>query len=74
MQSGNRDIFLDNHNDSVYIENQFEKLKSMAQENGTAIGIGHIQNKDLLSVLNRQATNLHEEGFELVFVSELIRN
>ena len=74
MQSGNRDIFLDNHNDSIYIENQFEKLKSMAQENGTAIGIGHIQNRDLLSVLNRQATSLHEEGFELVFVSELMRN
>jgi polysaccharide deacetylase 2 family uncharacterized protein YibQ len=74
MKSVNRDIFLDNHNDSVYIENQFEKLKSVAQENGTAIGIGHVQNKELLSVLNRQAKSLHEEGFELVFVSELIRN
>jgi len=74
MQFGYRDIFLDNHNDSVYIENQFEKLKSVAQENGTAIGIGHIQNEDLLSVLNHQARSLHEEGFELVFVSELIRN
>ena len=74
MQSGCRDIFLDNHHDSVYIENQFEKLKSVAQEHGTAIGIGHIQNKDLLSVLNHQTRSLHEEGFELVFVSELIRN
>ena len=74
IQSGSRDIFLDNHSDPTYIEKQFEELKSAARERGTAIGIGHIQNKNLLSVLNDQVTTLHEEGFELVFVSELLRN
>jgi len=74
MQSGNRDVFLDNHNNSIYIDKQFEKLKSAARERGIAIGIGHMQNKNLLSVLNRQLTTLHEEGFELVFVSEVVGN
>ena len=74
MQSRNRDIFLDNYNDSTYIDKQFEKLKSAARGRGTAIGIGHMQNQNLLSVLNHQLTTLHEEGFELVFVSEVVGN
>jgi polysaccharide deacetylase 2 family uncharacterized protein YibQ len=69
-----RDIFLDNVNNALYIEKQFEKLKSASLERGWAIGIGHIQNRHLLSVLNRHAKALHDEGFELVFVSELVGN
>ena len=74
LQTGNRNKLHDNHNNSIYIDKQFEKLKSAARERGKAIGIGHIQNKYLLSVLNRQITTLYEEGFELVFVSEVIGN
>lgn len=74
MKSGDRDIFLDNHNDYTYINNQFEQLKSIARKRGTAIGIGHIQNNYLLQVLNHQLETLHNEGFELVFASEVIGN
>ena len=74
MESGIRDIFLDNHDDFAYIHKQFEELKAIARERGTAIGIGHMQNKNLLKVLNHQMATLHEEGFELVFVSEALRN
>ena len=74
MKSGDRDIFLDNHNDYTYINNQFEQLKSIARSRGTAIGIGHIQNNYLLLVLNHQLETLHNEGFELVFASEVVGN
>jgi polysaccharide deacetylase 2 family uncharacterized protein YibQ len=72
MGFASRDIFLDNHNNVLYIEKQFQKLKSASRERGWAIGIGHIQNNHLLSVLNRHVETLHDEGFELVFVSELM--
>jgi polysaccharide deacetylase 2 family uncharacterized protein YibQ len=74
MPSARRDIFLDNHDDFSYINGQFELLKVAARENGTAIGIGHIQQQNLLVVLNRQIRNLDKEGFELVFASEVLTN
>jgi polysaccharide deacetylase 2 family uncharacterized protein YibQ len=74
MKSGNRDVFLDNLDDFAYIQAQFEELKAIARKRGTAIGIGHIQRKNLLEVLNHQMATLQEEGFELVFASEVLQN
>ena len=36
-----RDVFLDNIQEQVYITGQFAQLKKIAQKYGTAIGIGH---------------------------------
>jgi polysaccharide deacetylase 2 family uncharacterized protein YibQ len=74
MSSSRRDVFLDNSDDFTYINGQFELLKETARKNGTAIGIGHIQQQNLLGVLNRQILNLDEEGFEMVFASEVLSN
>ena len=74
MESGIRDVFLDNHDDLAYIHKQFEELKAISRERGTAIGVGHMQNENLLEVLNHQMATLHEEGLELVFASEALRN
>jgi polysaccharide deacetylase 2 family uncharacterized protein YibQ len=74
IESGKRDVFLDNHDDFAFINKQFEELKTIARERGTAIGIGHMQNQNLLDVLNHHMATLHEEGFELVFTSEALRN
>jgi polysaccharide deacetylase 2 family uncharacterized protein YibQ len=74
LPSTKRDIFLDNHKDFASINAQFEKLIHMAKTNGTAIGIGHVQNENLLRVLNYQLPLLHKDGIELVFVSESISN
>jgi hypothetical protein len=74
IRSAERDVFLDNHDDFTYINEQFEKLKRIARERGTAIGIGHIQNEHLLEVLNHQLKHLNDEGIDLVFASEALIN
>jgi len=74
IQSTKRDVFLDNHDDFAYINGQFEELKRFAQARGTAVAIGHIHNENLLKVLNEQLPRLEEEGFELVFASEVVTN
>jgi len=66
-----RDIFLDNKDDAAYIRRQVQKLKKKAQRNGTAVGIGHDRRATLL-VLIEEMPKMEEEGYEFVFVSELV--
>jgi polysaccharide deacetylase 2 family uncharacterized protein YibQ len=72
MASGRRDVFLDNTDDYTAINTQFEKLKNIALSRGTAIGIGHIQSKNLITVLNDQFALLKRDNITLVFVSEAV--
>lgn len=67
-----RDIFLDNINDPGYIKSQINKLKSRAKIYGQAIGIGH-DRKATLMVLKEMLPYAEKEGYEFVFVSELVR-
>ena len=73
MKTGRRDIFLDNQHDFSSINGQFEKLKAIALEEGSAVAIGHFQNENTVKVLNHQLPILRSEGIELVFASELVR-
>ncbi len=73
MKTGRRDIFLDNENNFSSINGQFEKLKAIALEEGSAVAIGHFQNENTVKVLNHQLPMLRNEGIELVFASELVR-
>jgi len=66
-----RDIFLDNENDPVDIRRQMQKLKNKANRAGQAIGIGH-DRRNTLSVLIEEIPKIKEEGYEFVFVSELV--
>lgn len=69
-----RDVFLDNDDNFSYINSQFESLKRIARKRGTAIGIGHIQSKNLPAVLNHQLPLLKEENIQLAFASEVVSN
>jgi len=74
LKTAKRDIFLDNKDDFAYINSQFEKLKAAAQQNGTAIGIGHLQSSNMIKVLNYQLPLLSKEHCTLIFASEAVRN
>jgi polysaccharide deacetylase 2 family uncharacterized protein YibQ len=71
VSHASRDIFLDNIQDTEAIKNQFEKLKRVAKQRGSAIAIGHPYPTTLESLRN-ELPLLEEEGFELVFCSELL--
>jgi polysaccharide deacetylase 2 family uncharacterized protein YibQ len=74
IPSAKRDVFLDNHSDISYIRAQFEELKRIALEKGTAVGIGHAHSESLLQVLTEQLPGLRNEGIALVYASELVSN
>jgi len=67
-----RDVFLDNHNDFKYIQEQLEKLKRLAAKRGLAIGIGH-DRKNTLLVLKQMLPQMEKEGYEFVFLSQVAR-
>ena len=60
-----RDIFLDNEPTIEAVALELEKLKTIARQNGFAIGIGHPY-PATLDVLEQQLPLLREEGFELI--------
>ena len=74
VPTAERDIFLDNDNSFDYINEQFENLKGMAKQHGTAIGIGHFTSENTLKVLNYQLSRLGEQNFRLIFASEAIQD
>ncbi len=66
-----RDVFLDNNNDRVYIEKQFRILVRKARQKGRAIAIGHA--RDLTwQIVKEQTEKLSKEGFEFVTVKSMI--
>jgi polysaccharide deacetylase 2 family uncharacterized protein YibQ len=74
LPSAKRDVFLDNQRDLPYIRGQFEEAKAIARKRGSAVAVGHLQSENLLRVLKEELAQLEEEGFELVFVSEVTLN
>jgi polysaccharide deacetylase 2 family uncharacterized protein YibQ len=73
LPAARRDVFLDNVDSYAAIDAQFEKLKQIAKERGTAIGIGHIQRVHTLPVLNAQYEKLKAENISLVFASDAVK-
>jgi polysaccharide deacetylase 2 family uncharacterized protein YibQ len=67
-----RDIFLDNRVESGYIRAQLYKLKQKARLYGQAIGIGH-DRKVTLEVLRDVMPQFVQEGYQFVFVSQILR-
>ncbi|MBI4388325.1 MAG: divergent polysaccharide deacetylase family protein [Candidatus Omnitrophica bacterium] len=66
-----RDVFLDNELEADYIHGQIEELASLAKRNGSAIGIGHFK-QGTLSILKEEIVRLEQDGFEVVFLGELL--
>jgi polysaccharide deacetylase 2 family uncharacterized protein YibQ len=73
INSGRRDVFLDNVPEKSLIRAQLKKLVALARERGTAIGIGHPY-RATLAVLHEALPKLKQQGIELVPVSQLIKD
>ncbi len=70
-----RHVFLDNVDEPAYIRRQLFRLAASAERKGGALGICHVGSSHLntLDVLIEEIPLLISQGFEFVFVSELIR-
>ena len=71
LANAQRDVFLDNQQDPDYVRSQFRRLIAKAQEEGTAIGIGHPY-PATLAVLAEEIPRLAGQGIQLVPVSKLV--
>ncbi len=70
-----RDVFLDNRDDKRSIRRQLQILAARARSRGYAVGIGHVGASHLntLEVLREEIPKLKDQGFEFIFVSEIVR-
>lgn len=66
-----RDVFLDPDTSRGTVEREFARLKSLAREQGYAVGIGHPY-ATTLEYLEKVLPNLHDEGYELISISQMI--
>ena len=66
-----RDVFLDSELAAESVAFEFERLKTIARERGTAIGIGHPY-PATLAFLEKALPKLEKEGFRLVGIRELV--
>lgn len=66
-----RDVFLDHERSVEAVTHEFERLKSLARQNGQAVAIGH-PFPETLEVLERELPLLEAEGFEVVTISNLL--
>jgi hypothetical protein len=64
-------VFLDPDRLPDTVEREFGRLKELAKNNGTAVGIGHPY-PSTLAFLERELPRLADEGIELVSISELV--
>ncbi len=67
-----RDIFLDNQSTPASIKEEIKRLKARANRYGSAVGIGH-DRKNTLEVLSQVIPQLEKEGYEFVYLSELVK-
>ncbi len=67
-----RDVFLDPDQDPATVAREFERMKRLARKRGSVIAIGHPYD-GTLALLEKQLPQLAADGFELVTVSELVR-
>ncbi|MBT5185326.1 MAG: divergent polysaccharide deacetylase family protein [Kordiimonadaceae bacterium] len=68
----NRDVFLDNEQDEVYIMGQLRVLERLAKLNGTALAIGHPY-PETVAALKRWIPTLAEKGITIVPISQTIK-
>jgi len=69
---GRRDIFLDNSDDTDYIERQLSILKKMAFRRGKVIAVCH-DKKNTIAILARKMPEMEQEGVRFVYLSEMVK-
>ena len=67
-----RSVFLDNESDEGYIENQLRHTAEIAAKTGSAVGVGH-DRVNTVRVLGRIIPELKTEGFQFVYLSEMVK-
>lgn len=67
-----RDVFLDNDADPAAIRQEFMRLITIAQDKGSAIGIGH-PHPQTISTLNQLLPQLEHNGVQLVGIREILK-
>jgi uncharacterized protein len=73
IPSAENNIFLDSQTGQTYIEASMRRLVSMARQNGSAIGIGHVTRPMTISVLKRLMPEYKKDGVDFVYASELVK-
>lgn len=71
IPAAKRDVFLDVVDEPQEIRDRLYELEERAQEQGSAIAIGH-HKANTIQVLREELPNMQERGIELVIVSELL--
>lgn len=71
IPAAKRDVFLDSERDPASIERAFERLKRLAREQGSAIGIGH-PFPETLEFLEAALPRLAAEGIELIAPGDVL--
>lgn len=72
IPTATRHVFLDDVIEESAVRRQVEVLASLAERQGTAIGIGH-PHRATLRVLKAEMPRLRERGFRFVRASEVVR-
>jgi len=72
VKTASNNMFLDNVDDELYVEERLVALENMALERGAAIGICHVHKPSSMAVLERCLAKLDTVKIELVPVSELV--
>ncbi len=73
IPNAQRNVFLDNSVDPLYIKEQFNDLIRQAKLTGSAIGIGH-PHSETTAVLAELLPTLEQHGIKLVPVSKIIQH
>lgn len=68
-----RDVFLDPDRAPATVAREFERMKKIALQRGAVIAIGHPY-AATLALLERELPGLEADGFELVAISELLKD
>ena len=65
-------VFIDAQNEPEFIKSQLERLADIAQQDGSAIGIGHVR-KNTLEILTNKLPDFEARGIDIVSVSQLVQ-
>ncbi|MCL5674545.1 MAG: divergent polysaccharide deacetylase family protein [Candidatus Omnitrophica bacterium] len=71
VKTAKRDVFLDDNTSYNSVVQSIEETKQVALEDGHAIAIGHVL-PETLAALEQQVPLIAQEGYKLVFVSQLV--
>lgn len=67
-----RDVFIDDDTDEAAITDSFDKGIAEARTRGTAVAIGHVQNRGVVDILRAAERSLAAQGVRMVRLPEIL--